>query len=229
MENSYIKIVRKIIEWEWYDDSKMVHLFLHLLLCANHTKNTWRGIPLERGQLITGRSSLSKSTGITEQSLRTCLDKLKSTNEITIKPTSNYSIITICKYDTYQTFEKKSTKKSANDQPTINQRSTTNKNDNNNKYYLSIFEDFRISYPGTKRGINVEFENFVKKHEDWEDVLPKLKEAISCQIKNRNIKKSKKEFTPEWKNLKTWISQRCWEEEILEELFIPYYSTRPQN
>ena len=36
---------------------------------------------------------------------------------------------------------------------------------------------------------------------------------------SRNIKSSKGNFVPEWKNLKTWINQRCWEEEIkIEEI-----------
>ena len=38
--------------------------------------------------------------------------------------------------------------------------------------------------------------------------------AVEQQKEARNIKSSKGNFVPEWKNLKTWINQRCWEEEI---------------
>jgi len=98
----WIKLHRKFSDWEWYQDSKMVHLFIHLLIIANHKDNNWQGVEIKRGQLITGRKKLSEETGISEQSIRTCLNKLKMTNELTIKSTNKYSIITICNYDKYQ-------------------------------------------------------------------------------------------------------------------------------
>ena len=135
----WIKIHRKLITWEWYNDSKMVHLFLHLLLSANHSDGKWQGVSVKRGQLITGRIKLSAVTGISEQSIRTCLSKLESTKELTIKTTNKNSIITLLNYDSYQIKEsanQQSTIKLTNNQPTTNQQSTTNNNDkkeNNDK------------------------------------------------------------------------------------------------
>lgn len=106
----HIKIDRKILNWEWYSDYKMVHLFIHLLLKANYKENTWQGIKIKRGQLITGLSKLSENTGLSMSQTRTCLDKLQNTGEIAIKPTNKYSIITICKYDTYQSEKKQNSK-----------------------------------------------------------------------------------------------------------------------
>jgi len=100
--DTYIKLYRRFIYWEWYQDSRMVHLFIHLVLSANRFENNWKGISLSRGQLIGGRKKLCKETGISEQSIRTCLNNLKSTNEITIEPTNDYTVITICNYDRYQ-------------------------------------------------------------------------------------------------------------------------------
>lgn len=54
------------------------------------------------GQLITGRQELSLQVGLSEQSIRTALTKLKSTNELTIKTTKHYSLITVVKWDEYQ-------------------------------------------------------------------------------------------------------------------------------
>lgn len=98
----WIKLHRRFAEWEWYKDSKMVHLFIHLLLKANHNNNTWKGINIERGQLITSYDTLERQTKISTRSLRTCIKKLKMTGEITNKTTNRYSIITICNYDEYQ-------------------------------------------------------------------------------------------------------------------------------
>lgn len=98
----HIKIDRKILNWEWYSDYKMVHLFLHLLIKANYKENKWQGRTIKRGQLITGINKLSGNTGLSVSQTRTCLNKLQITGEITIEVTNKYSIITICKYDTYQ-------------------------------------------------------------------------------------------------------------------------------
>lgn len=79
--------------------------------------------------------------------------------------------------------------------------------------FLMVFDNFRKLYPGTKRGNQTEFENFKKKHKDWNNVLPKLKDSLLIQISEREEKLKKKQFVPEWKNLQTWINQRCWEQE----------------
>jgi hypothetical protein len=75
-----------------------------------------------------------------------------------------------------------------------------------------IFEKFRQKFGGKKRGNGTELENF-QKHEDWETVLPLLEIAVDNQILEREAKKAKNEFVAEWKNMSTWINQRCWEEE----------------
>jgi len=102
MPEGWIKLHRKLLEWEWYGDSKTLHLFILLLLKANYKPSVWRGISLAPGQLVTGRKQLSAETGISEQSIRTCLERLKSTSEITTKSTNRFSVITICNYSLYQ-------------------------------------------------------------------------------------------------------------------------------
>ncbi len=136
MNNGWISIHRKMLEWEWYDDANTFRLFIHLLLKANHAPQKWRGNTVNSGQLITGRISLSEELGLSQQQIRTSLNKLKSTNEITIKTTNKYSILTIVNYNNYQNSKKESTSKTTsnltNKQPTSNQQVTTNNNTNNN-------------------------------------------------------------------------------------------------
>lgn len=91
-----------MLKWEWHDNPNTLSVFVHLLLMANHEPNKWHGISIERGQVLTSLAKLSKECGISIRNLRTCLNRLKSTNEITQSATSKYSIITICKYDSYQ-------------------------------------------------------------------------------------------------------------------------------
>lgn len=140
--STWIKLHRKFVAWEWYNDSNMVHLFLHILLNANHKPNRWRGMELQRGQYLTGRKKLSKETGISERTVRTCLERLKSTNELTIKTTKQFSIITVCNYDKYQDkdliTDQVTDQQNANNRPTTDQQPTTIKNDKKEKNYKNI-------------------------------------------------------------------------------------------
>lgn len=127
--SGWIKIHRKILDWEWYDDSNTFRLFMHLLLKANHKDKKYRGIVVETGSILTGRDLLSIETGLSVQQVRTCLERLKSTNEITINSSRQGTIIQIVKYKDYQV----STNDLTENQPKNNQQVTTNKNVKNNK------------------------------------------------------------------------------------------------
>jgi hypothetical protein len=74
---------------------------------------------------------------MSEQNIRTAISNLKSTNEVTIKPTKQYSIITLVNWDTYQLEDcsptNEVTNNLTNSQPTSNQQVTTCKNVKNVK------------------------------------------------------------------------------------------------
>lgn len=105
-DTGWISLYRKFTEWEWYTDANTMRVFLHLLLKANHKEGHWQGKIIQRGQLITGRKTIADELKISERSVRTALDKLKMTNEITIESTNKFSIVTIVKYDIYQDNQK---------------------------------------------------------------------------------------------------------------------------
>jgi len=129
----WVKLHRKFNNWEWKDSPKHVALFLHLLLNANHKDNSWKGIMVSKGSLITGRKALSIGTGISERSIRTILKDLKSTNEVTIEPTRKFSIITITNWDEYQVTDRVSDQQVTNRRPATDHQTTTNKNVKNDK------------------------------------------------------------------------------------------------
>lgn len=138
MNTGWIGLHRKLLDWEWYKDANVSRLFIHLLLKANHKPNKWQGIKINRGQLITGRKTLSEELSLSEMQIRTALNKLKSTNEITIKTTNQYSVVTINNYSLYQRNNHPANQRITNEQPTDNQRITTNNNDNNVKNEKNI-------------------------------------------------------------------------------------------
>ena len=100
--SGWIKIHRSILNWEWWDDHNTTRLFLFCLLEANHEDKKWHGENIERGTFITSLSHLSQNTGLSTQQIRTSLERLISTSEITKKTTNKLTKITICKYDIYQ-------------------------------------------------------------------------------------------------------------------------------
>ena len=142
----YIKLRRKIIDWEWFSDSQMVHLWIYFLLKVNYTEKTWKGIKLNKGQLVIGRKSTSRNTSISEQSIKTCLKRLITNQQVTIKPTNKYTLVTIVKYDDYNnsglvTNQQKDAKET-NKQLSTNQQLTTAKEYiNNTNKELNLFKE----------------------------------------------------------------------------------------
>ena len=133
IDNGWIKLHRKLLDWEWMQEPNTFTLFIFLILSANHEDRKWKGIEIKRGQLIAGLKSLNERTKISIQSLRTSLSRLEETGEITKKSTSKYTVITINNYDTYQITDSEINKPSTNHQQAINKQSTTNNNRKNGR------------------------------------------------------------------------------------------------
>jgi hypothetical protein len=189
----WIKIHRKILSWEWYLDINTSRLFIHLLLVANHEKARWQGIDILPGQCVTGRMSLSKQTGLSEQQTRSALNKLKSTNEITIKTTNKYSVITILNWKVYQQDNQQTNQQITNNQPTNNQQITTNKNEKNDnnkkneKKYISkpeVLEKDLLEiidcYNEVFNKRVTSYLGFIENYKKWKEVhnTEKIKRAI---------------------------------------------------
>ena len=144
--SGWIKIHRKFLDWEWFNKSEAVHLFLYMLIKANHKDNKWQGNDVKRGQFISSLGNISSATGITIQQIRTILKKLEKTNEIEVKSTSQFTIVTICKYECYQDEEETTNKPITNNQQTTNKQSTTNKNEKKEKNEKEVILDSWIEY-----------------------------------------------------------------------------------
>lgn len=104
----WVKLHRKLLEWEWYEDAHMVHLLVHLLLTATHEDRKYKGLTIKRGQLVTTIKELADALGAPETSTRRRMKRLKSGGFLTIKVAHNKTTITICNYDSYQMDKKES-------------------------------------------------------------------------------------------------------------------------
>jgi 23S rRNA A1618 N6-methylase RlmF len=139
--SGWIKIHRKFLDWQWFQKPEAVQLFIYMLLKANHKDGNWQGHEIKKGQFITSAQTISNDTKLSLQVVRTLLKKFELTNEIIVKSTNKFTMLTICKYECYQDESNATNKQLTNKQQTTNKQLTTNKNDKNNKE--NIYREFQ--------------------------------------------------------------------------------------
>ena len=134
--SGWIKLHRGLTEWEWYTDANTMRVFIHCLLKANHTDKKWRGHDIKRGQFIGSNDSVAKDLNLTVSKVRTSINKLKLTGEMTIKSSSQHTVFTIENYDSYQTLADESQtddKRMTNESQTDSKQIAATKNLKNEK------------------------------------------------------------------------------------------------
>lgn len=145
----FVYLHRQFMDSKLYKDSQAVHLWLHLILKANHADTVVMTdigeMIVGRGQMITGRPTLVMETFIPDNKVRSLLRTFESKGMIkTESKERKFSLITICKYDDFQAqncptvVQRLSNANPSNDAPisgdcpTIVQRLSINNNITNN-------------------------------------------------------------------------------------------------
>ncbi len=130
----WVKTHRKIIDWKYFKNSEIFHLFSTLIILANHKDGfTQDGTLIKRGQLMTSYRSLSEKTGLSESKIFRITEKLKIEKQIEKLGTSKNTIITIVNYEMFQSDETQSESRMKHGRNTDETRMKTNKNANNAK------------------------------------------------------------------------------------------------
>ena len=113
--------------------SDFVHLWVHILIKANHKGNEWMYkneiFQVKRGQFITSRKSLSAETGINTSKIDRILKCFESEQQIEQQNLFTSRLVSILNYEIYQTSEPQVNSKRTASEPQVN----TNKNDKNVK------------------------------------------------------------------------------------------------
>ena len=92
----YVKLPKYIAKRPWYSKPNSLMLYIHLLLNKSYLDRTLiNNIPLLKNQLLTSNDALTKALKLTTKEIRTALKHLQETNDIEIKTTPKYSIITL--------------------------------------------------------------------------------------------------------------------------------------
>lgn len=123
-DTEYVKLFRKLLNWEWYTDVNTKVLFLHCLLKANWKDGSWHGYKYKRGQFITSLPSLSRETGLTIRQVRTALNHLKATGEVTDWHDNKIRIITVVSFDKFQSRDRQNGRQATGKRQTSDRQAT---------------------------------------------------------------------------------------------------------
>ena len=173
----YVSIHRQFMDSRLYKDSQAVHLWLHLILKANHEStvvNTDIGpITVDRGQMITGRPSLVRETFIPDNKVRSLLRTFESKGMLNICAMGKkFSLFTIVKYDDFQ----------AKNCPTVVQRLSINNNINNISN-TDVLESATADKKSDKKKPSVSCQDVV---DAYHEILPEAPRIRALNDKRKN-------------------------------------------
>jgi len=101
-QDGWIKLHRSIFNWEWYTNPIVARVFIHILLNAKPEDSMVKMTLVKRGEYMASRRQLSIETGLSGQNVRTAIQKLQATNDITCGPVGLRTIYAVVNYDKYQ-------------------------------------------------------------------------------------------------------------------------------
>ena len=102
----WIKLHRRILDSGFWKKSEYVHLWILILLKANHTTTEFvfngKTLKLLPGQFLTGRHSLSVDSTISPSKVERILKYLENEHQIEQQKTNKFRIITVKEWKKYQ-------------------------------------------------------------------------------------------------------------------------------
>ncbi|MBQ5778849.1 MAG: hypothetical protein IIW13_02545 [Paludibacteraceae bacterium] len=90
--DGYIKIFRQIKDWAHFQEPSVLLVWLWLLVSVNFKDGYFHGKLVKKGEIITSFRKISEETGLSINTIRSCLDKLKMSGEISQKKSENSQI-----------------------------------------------------------------------------------------------------------------------------------------
>lgn len=100
--STWVKLHRRLLEWEWASDPTVLTVFIQILLRTNHEDKRWRGHAIPRGSFITSRETLAEACGLSEKQVRRALDVLEKGRTISRKRAGSGQLVTLEKWEEYQ-------------------------------------------------------------------------------------------------------------------------------
>lgn len=206
-ENGFVKIYRSILDWDWYGDANTMRVFLHLILTANFKAGKWRRNSIQRGQRAVSYDTLCAELNLTPRNIRTAVQHLRSTGEVTTEKLPECTLFTVTNYGRFQDADLKD-----DCQPAAARQQY--KKEKNNKTILSDeceqrFGTFWAAYP-RKAAKEKARAAFCRLSPD-ELTLKLMLDAIALQKQLESWQENGGQFIP---LPATWLNGKRWEDEI---------------
>jgi hypothetical protein len=188
-------------------------LFMYMVMQASHKDmkiGTQSGIiELKRGQFISGRHKLSAAVGMSEQSARTCIERLHGLDIVTSESTSHFTLYTIVNYGQYQdipeAINQQINQQVTSHQPTGNQQVTTKQELSNT---ISIEETpFFASYAGRPP---CPHEQIISLYHELLPTLPAVKvwnDKRKTALKSRWLESEDRQTLDFWRRYFKYVAQ----------------------
>lgn len=151
MNRGYIKVWRKTIDSGWLQNHKLCAFWLWCLLKASHKEYDLivgcQKVHLMPGDFVFGLNKASEELAMSIRSIRTILAFLKTSQNLTIKTTNKFSVISVVNWDLYQQTE--TTNDNQNDKPPTSYRQATDnkqthKHKNTKEFIIPSIEDVQL-------------------------------------------------------------------------------------
>jgi len=198
MNNTWVKLHRNIIDWEWFHDKNALMLLIYLNCRVNIIDKKWQGTTIKRGSIALSWETLSERINLSQKQCRTAMKKLEDSGEVTRIRAAKYQVVTLVKWEKMQhNKEKRAGKGQSEGMSEGRQRATTKegeegkerKNDDDGVYF--DINKLRINYLNDNRTLKAVLENGLKgkTKEDIEDLTVKFNkhlESTSIHSKEKN-------------------------------------------
>lgn len=135
--DGWIKLHRQLLKSDTFKNEKLLKVWVYCLLKASHAEHEQlvgrQKVKLLPGQFVYGRKRAAEVLDMPESTLRDYVEILLKSGNIAIRTTNKFSVITVVKWDTYQSDEEKPDSRPDNKRTANGQQMDTNKNGKNGK------------------------------------------------------------------------------------------------
>lgn len=217
MDNGFILLSRGILDSDVFASQKLLKIWVWCLCKANFKDKTiplrfGRGeiiVKVKRGSFVFGRNKAEEELFIDGSTIYKSINKLKEMDMIKIESNNQYSIITICNYDSYQQMENyqvTSKEQVSNSLVTAKEQlSNTTKNDNNDNNDNNIEKNKKKTFEFRENEFRDSLLEF--KIEFGESIVNDFFNYWSEPDKHQKMKFEKEKTWETKRRLLTWIKR----------------------
>ena len=200
----WIKLYRKMQEhWLWNEKRKFskFEAWIDILFRANHKDSeiiiNWDKVEAKKGSFITSEVKLAKKWKWDRSTVRRFLTMLEEEKMISKKSTTNYTMISVEKWELYQNVQQQNQQQDNSETTTGQHQNNTNKNEKNIKNDKNISKDKEVYIPPSEeKTLSASVKASKHKYGEYQNVL----------LKDEELQKLKEEYQ-NWEELIRYLDE----------------------